>query len=160
MTIPTALTQKNLDLTGERRRPESWESGSTVPRAAADRVQWPAPERLTLSALGSLAFGKVRLAAEHRPLRDWLNRRVLVFCDRMPAALRDSALLAVQAHLARYRAGHVAAFYDKYYPPAWTVIPFLASSRDEVAPGQVHDALGAQAAAMFRKRSARLSIRR
>lgn len=117
--------------------------------AAADRVRWPVPGRLTLSALNSLTFGAVRLVAEHQPLRYWLNRRMLTFCDRMPAALRDSALLAVQAHVTRYRACHLAAFYDKYYPPAWTVIPFLADSRDGVAPGQVHDALSAQAATMF-----------
>lgn len=117
--------------------------------AAADRVRWPVPERLTLSALKSLTFGAVRLAAEHQPLRNWLNRRIPTFCDRMPAALRDSALLAVQAHVTRYRACHVAAFYDKYYPPAWTVIPFLAGSCGGVAPSQVHDALSAQAAAMF-----------
>jgi hypothetical protein len=149
MTILSVLTQEELDLIGEHRRHEAGEGGSTAPLTAADHVQWPSPERLTLSALESLAFGEVRLAAEHQPLRNWLNRRVPAFCDRMPTGLRDSALLAVQAHLTRYRACHVAAFYDKYYPPAWTVIPFLASSRDGVDPSQVHDALGAQAAAMF-----------
>lgn len=149
MTIPGVLTQEELDFAEKRRRYEAWEGESMAPLTAADRVQWPLPGRLTLSALNSLAFGEVRLAAEHQPLRVWLNRRVLAFCDRMPAALRDSALLAVQAHLTRYQACHVATFYDKYYPPAWTVIPFLAGSRSGVAPGQVHDALSAQAAAMF-----------
>lgn len=149
MTTPGILPQEQLDLAKERRRHEAGENGSTAPRAATDRVPWPSPGRLTLSALGSLAFGEVPLAAEHQPLRNWLNRRVLAFCDRMPAALRDSALLAVQAHLTRYRACHVATFYDKYYPPAWTVIPYLSSSRDDAAPGQMHHALGAQAAAMF-----------
>lgn len=149
MTISSVLTQEELDLAKERRRHDAGEGRSTAPLTAADRVRWPAPERLTLLALNSLTFGEVQLAAEHQPLRAWLNRRVPAFCDRMPAALRDSALLAVQAHVTRYRACHVAAFYDKYYPPAWTVIPFLASSRGGVDPGQVHDALGAQAAAMF-----------
>jgi hypothetical protein len=116
---------------------------------ATNRERWPTPGRLTLSALDSLTFGEVRLTAAHQPLRDWLNQRVPAFCDRMPATLRDSALLAIQAHLTRYRACHVAAFYDKYYPPAWTVIPFLADSRGGVDPSQVYNALGAQAAAMF-----------
>ncbi len=149
MTIPRVLTQEELDPAGERRRHEAGEDGSTAPLIAADRVRWPSPGRLTLSALDSLTFGEVPLATDHRPLKDWLDRRVPAFCGRMPAAVRDSALLAVQAHLTRYRVCHVAAFYDKYYPPAWTVIPFLAGSRGGVNTGQMHDALSAQAAAMF-----------
>jgi hypothetical protein len=51
--------------------------------------------------------------------------------------------------LAGGRVRHVAQFYDKYYSPAWTVIPALASQAGEADRQLVDDALGMQAMAMF-----------
>ncbi|MET9834749.1 hypothetical protein ABZ078_36925 [Streptomyces sp. NPDC006385] len=104
-----------------------------------------------LSDLASLNFGEVPLTAEHQALCRWLNGRIPALCARMPTPLRDTALLALQIGLCQGSARNVARFYDKYYAPAWTVIPCLAAgtTHRHVNGDRVLDALGAQAAAMF-----------
>jgi hypothetical protein len=120
-----------------------------VNKATGVALRWPVAELVDLDTLTTLSFGPLSLSPELESLRRQLNRRIPALCGRMPASLRDSALLAIQARTTRFQARHVGAFFDKYAPPVWTVIPALAAGRRPVAPERLHDALTAQAAAMF-----------
>ncbi|MGG7568915.1 hypothetical protein [Streptomyces sirii] len=109
---------------------------------------WPSARLLQLSDLPSLNFGEIPLTDEQQALRRLLNSRIPALCGRMPGPLCDSALIALQMNLNQGSALHVARFYDKYYVPAWTVIPYLAAN-GTVDRERVLDALGSQAYAML-----------
>lgn len=98
----------------------------------------------------TVRFGQVQLLPEQKPLLRQMNRWVIDLCRRLPAPLRDQAVLAVQRHLPRSRADGIANFFDQYYPLSWSSLHWLAdSARLEPAKALLGPALRAQAAALF-----------
>ena len=98
----------------------------------------------------TVRFGQVQLLPEQKPLLRQMNRWVIDLCRRLPAPLRDQAVLTVQQHLPRSRADGIANFFDQYYPLSWSTLHWLVdSARLESARALLGPALRAQAAALF-----------
>lgn len=91
-------------------------------------------------------FGPIALNDEQRALLGKLNRFIPELIAGLPGPLRDGAALFVQEHYARNSLKRFLNFYDKYYPPAWTMLYWL---KNDVSATAFEHGLRAQAMAMF-----------
>jgi hypothetical protein len=108
------------------------------------------PMNIGFANAAKVRFGRIRLLPKQQVVLRQMNRWVTELCRRVPAPLRDQAALAVQRRLTRSRTNGLANFFDQYYPPAWTVLYWLAEgARSELVQTLLVPAVKAQAAALF-----------
>jgi hypothetical protein len=80
---------------------------------------------LTVEQCAAINFGAVVLDVTQTRWLDLMNRGIVDLCRTMPAAMQDSALLAIQKHFTGFQLKNLLNFFTKFYVPSWSLIAWM-----------------------------------
>lgn len=104
---------------------------------------------ITFQECSKIDFNPIPLDKAQIAILASMNRQIIQLCRSLPLSLQSNAVIAIQEYYTGFEITNLLNFFNKLYPPSWSLIHWMQEANPVLRPSEMENAFSCQALAHF-----------